>query len=393
MKIRLFFGFTLVELLVVIAIIGVLIALLLPAVQAAREAARRMQCANNLKQIGLAIHNFHDSRNGIVPSGVFNQNRTSSFGLLYPFIEQPALYEIVSTDPNINSSGGYRGGYVTSNWWWNNTLSEPQRNGFGSVTTFMCPSRRSGVQRFDNPRNNETDSSGDNSWDAAGPLGDYAFVFGTTADVHVGVAAWFAHLIDQSQTDTTDATSRLVSPFRKAIARETGSGSSIRMIWEPRDDFARIADGLSNQFFVGEKHIPLGRVGKCPSGNNATITASADITRNGSDCGYLQTGYRKSVHAGRALVGYEHWGDASLGFPNGEYVYPICRASDFSETGNPTHTKFHQPIRYIAFGSWHPGICPFGLGDGSVRSISVTTANAVLRAFAHCSDGASVSLP
>jgi prepilin-type N-terminal cleavage/methylation domain-containing protein len=72
-------GFTLIELLVVIAIIAVLIALLLPAVQAAREAARRAQCVNNLKQIGIALHNYHD-QNGAFPTGALSTKTQTTPG-------------------------------------------------------------------------------------------------------------------------------------------------------------------------------------------------------------------------------------------------------------------------------------------------------------------------
>ncbi len=93
-------GFTLVELLVVIAIIGILVGLLLPAVQAAREAARRMQCQNNLKQIGLGIHNFESSHRKLPPSHIspsFGDKGLGGWGTtLLPFIEQNVLYDLYS---------------------------------------------------------------------------------------------------------------------------------------------------------------------------------------------------------------------------------------------------------------------------------------------------------
>ncbi|MDR0610825.1 MAG: DUF1559 domain-containing protein [Planctomycetaceae bacterium] len=93
------FGFTLVELLVVIAIIGVLIAILLPAVQMAREAARRSQCTNQMKQIVLAVHNFHDTSKMLPCQGIqpnYTGTRWSYLTPLLPFMEQSALFEPIS---------------------------------------------------------------------------------------------------------------------------------------------------------------------------------------------------------------------------------------------------------------------------------------------------------
>lgn len=102
-------GFTLVELLVVIAIIGILVALLLPAVQAAREAARRSQCKNNLKQIGLGLHLYHDVYRTFPPGYIFNARRYpgdrsnySWCALLLPFIEQSAIHD--QLQPNLPES-------------------------------------------------------------------------------------------------------------------------------------------------------------------------------------------------------------------------------------------------------------------------------------------------
>ena len=112
-------GFTLVELLVVIAIIGVLVALLLPAVQAARESARRSQCSSQLKQLGIALHNYHDvwkvfpPRRGGTGTGVTsfwgNGDRRSAFVALLPFYEQQSLFDRIEAGGDVDTSGNVFG--------------------------------------------------------------------------------------------------------------------------------------------------------------------------------------------------------------------------------------------------------------------------------------------
>jgi prepilin-type N-terminal cleavage/methylation domain-containing protein/prepilin-type processing-associated H-X9-DG protein len=137
-------AFTLVELLVVITIIGILIALLLPAVQAAREAARRMQCSNNLKQLGVAMHNYHGVNNMLPCASTLFDFAKADYGghawsrqswgiAIYPFIEQQALFD--RYDPNLKNGTGNIN-------WWHTANSDPAQNGPACqpIAAFLCPS-------------------------------------------------------------------------------------------------------------------------------------------------------------------------------------------------------------------------------------------------------------
>ena len=132
-------GFTLIELLVVIAIIAVLIALLLPAVQAAREAARRAQCTNNLKQIGLALHNYHSATNSFPPGGCNTGNvetigstgawgNWSAFSMMLPYLEQQSIFNACNFSV---TNQGYGSG-IDGNM--NSTATRT------TINAFLCPS-------------------------------------------------------------------------------------------------------------------------------------------------------------------------------------------------------------------------------------------------------------
>jgi prepilin-type N-terminal cleavage/methylation domain-containing protein/prepilin-type processing-associated H-X9-DG protein len=175
-------GFTLIELLVVIAIIAVLIALLLPAVQAAREAARRIQCTNNLKQIGLALHNYHSGL-GTFPMGVSRWGPSSAFywdnwsaqALMLGALEQNVIYNAANFMVGNNETSAGPGYYM------NTTVTNAK------LSVFLCPSdaNAGSVSVANNGANNLLDNSyvgcvgtttlspngGNGAWSTAGSTG------------------------------------------------------------------------------------------------------------------------------------------------------------------------------------------------------------------------------
>ena len=363
-------GFTLVELLVVIAIIGILIALLLPAVQAAREAARRMQCTNNFKQLGLAIHTFHDARRGLPPC-IVGWHRVSLFGLLFPYAEQSALFERLRPDP-VTFFGWWAGGEPGC-WAVPDGLTSTERSGFASVPWMKCPSRRSGMQEavFQAPGHAAAN---------AGPQGDYGIVFACTnpreddGDGHM----WVRSADPGMHPDASRNLSFHRGPFRVANVGSYDPNANNHPnfhTWTVRDQMSWWADGTSNQLVIGEKHIPPKRLGQCSQTGDLYT-----IYQNSGDCSYLT------------------W---AVDTPNGSQGRALC--AGLTRDGNPmflsaskllnTNDLPDEPAINSGFGSYHTSVCNFLLGDGSVQSLSTTMPGDLLAWMAIVNDGRSVSLP
>ncbi len=325
-------GFTLVELLVVIAIIGILVGLLLPAVQAAREAARRMSCSNNLKQLALASHNFESAykrfppgfiggtQNEIANGQHWNSTRNSYVGhlvYLMPFMEANALYQPFAAKRDLNPDGNVANASTTSAWryrgWWRGepTTEDLWDESQFKVSMFLCPS-------------DEADEALDTFW--------------ALTPSRTGISAWSF----SGDWDIFGKTNYL------GCAGQLGLGVASRLprigIYHSRSKstFGTISDGSSNVIAFGE------------------------VTGNFSD---PQRGSGR-LHSFSWMTGpmVSEWHRQVYGYGN--------------------------DLRWHLFSSRHAGgIAQFAMGDGSVHSLSRSIDDTLFLDLTGRSDGAVAQLP
>lgn len=214
-------AFTLVELLVVIAIIGVLVALLLPAVQAAREAARRSSCSNNFKQLGIAIHNYHDTLNALppgvmstqlnqgLPASAPNPGRMSWMPHLLPFMEQAPLYDKLQPYFSQRTSNNFPRDYMNT-----------------TIKTFVCPSDGN------SPQNGLTAPAQDPPHDRDdGFIGNYLLCHGSTTLTPASskdADGIFFYLSKTNLASITDGTSNTVMGSEVLVVPQGNAGRDWR---------------------------------------------------------------------------------------------------------------------------------------------------------------------
>jgi prepilin-type N-terminal cleavage/methylation domain-containing protein/prepilin-type processing-associated H-X9-DG protein len=325
-------AFTLVELLVVIAIIGVLVALLLPAVQAAREAARRSSCSNNLKQIGIAVHNHHDT-NRALPSAGWEWTHLPTFRNGTPTIapEQEAgwAFQIL---PYLEQGNIYAGGAGTS---------DRDKAVFvtgQTIPTYFCPSRHKPIAGLHDKGGNTRMIN----WATTPP--SRVTISGTT-NILRGMMDYGGSCQDVLQYDRNigGVTTRIVNsdnkghgPFIRTdfLSTSNAGNAANRTII----DLANVTDGTSNVILVGEKRLPPTEYGVGPWNN---------------DTGFM-TGWD-----GDTLISAFDNNNGGLPWPpipdaarqaNGQYVPNICCQGSRA-------------------GSAHPGGMNVVMCDGSVRLI------------------------
>jgi len=321
-------AFTLIELLVVIAIIATLVAILLPAVQQAREAARRSTCKNNLKQIGIAIHNYHDTYNSI-PPGYIGQVTVGSRGnwawgaLILPYMDQSATYdalEVGNVRMPVQCNPLANGGKLE-------VLQTP-------IASYLCPSDNAPNPNEQRQLNNAAQNG---STAQANPIATSNYV-GVNASWHLSL-----HSGDSTNTSNLSRANGVFLGFGLVPDGTTGNMIPAR---NSKLSFANVTDGLSNTVFVAERAFELNN----PSGSVFNCRAA------------IIHGIKSQVND---AVAFQNGGDIGQTFALTATTRGSAAADQFGGINFPNQESCRRGVS-----SRHNGGAQFLLGDGSVHFLS-----------------------